>query len=144
MTWWRTSRSVRGCAQTVRGVLQLNPQEGDLFFEREQEREKEGDLGRVGEKGEVPACFHPAAWVPPARGTHGRSATSARTVCEERGRSGPKAQTVHYYFQNVQRCTSSPRAARTVRAGLADSPPGAAGRSGLKPRTVRPPLLILA
>jgi hypothetical protein len=83
--------------------------------------------------------FHPAAWDPPVRDTGGQSATPPRTVREARGRSGHQARTVRYCFQNDQRRTSFPRATRTVRAALADSPPGAAGRSALLMRTVRPP-----
>jgi hypothetical protein len=88
--------------------------------------------------------FHLVAWVPPARGMGGRSATPPRTVREARGWSGSQARTVRYCFQNDQCCTFAPRATRTVRAALADSPPGAAGRSALLLLTVRTPLLLSA
>jgi hypothetical protein len=73
-----------------------------------------------------------------------QSATPPQTIREARGWSGPQARTVRYCFQNAQCCTFAQRATRTVRAALADSPPGVARRSALLLRTVRTPLLISA
>jgi hypothetical protein len=149
MTWWRTSRRVRGRARTVRGVPQTKCPRGVSFLEREKERERERereeeDLGRVGEEKEALLHLHPAAWDPPVRGTRGQPAVPSRTVRVVRGRFATPARTVRYLLQNDQCCTSSPRASRTVRAALADNPPVAAGQPGPLSRTVRPPFSILA
>jgi hypothetical protein len=78
------------------------------------------------------------SWDPPARDTHGPSATPPRTVREVRGRSGAPARTVRYSLHYIQSCPSPSRAARTVRVALEDGPPRADGQSGPPPRIVRP------
>jgi hypothetical protein len=94
MTWWRTSRRVRGCARTVRGVPQEKSLRGGYHFEREQEKGERDELASVEEGKERLNRFHPAAWDPPARDTGRQSVKPPRTVREARGRSGPQARTV--------------------------------------------------
>jgi hypothetical protein len=102
------------------------------FLEREQEREREEEgLGRVGEEKEALLHLHPLAWDPPACGTRGQSVAPSRTVRAVHGRSATPTRTACYLLQNDQCCTSSPRAARTVRASLADSPAHCCGQSDL-------------
>jgi hypothetical protein len=104
---------------------------GVSFLEREQEREG----------GRGPWSGWRRERGPPitSRGLGPTRAQNPRTV-----RSATPTWTVRYLLQNDQCCTSSPRAARTVRASLVDSLPGAAGQSDPLPRTVRPPFSILA
>jgi hypothetical protein len=146
MTWWRTSRRVRGRARMVRGVPQTKSPRGVSFLEREQEREEERTPGS-GWRIERSACFiyiqrpgtHPRAATadsPPS--PHGQSAEPTRTVRVVRGRSGTPTRTVRYLFQSIQYCPSPHRAAREVRVTLADGPLGADGQSSPPPRTVRP------
>jgi hypothetical protein len=115
------------------------------FSLRESKKEREGKtscgLGKRKEATDLsPRDLGPtsARHARTVRGAHADGLRGARTVCEVSGRSGTLARTVRYLLQNVQYCLSSPRAVRTVRAALADGPPGAAGQSGPLPRTVRP------
>jgi hypothetical protein len=129
MTWWRISRRVRGCARTVQGCSNQNPQGGGLFFDKEQERERDEVFLRFGKEKGGQQAYLLATWDQPTRGTCGQSAAPSRMVREVRGRSDTPARTVRYLLQNAQCCSSSPRAARTVRA---------AGRSARSDRTVQP------
>jgi hypothetical protein len=138
MTWWRISRRVRGCARTVRGVLQSKSQEGGLFFEREQEREKGDDLGRVGEEKESCFVFIPrpgshrrAAPVDSPRRPCGQSARRADGPTPQRGRSVITSRTSRAApLLHEPRGRSAPPW-RTVRQEQPDSLAHCHGRSDL-------------
>jgi hypothetical protein len=106
------------------------PKEGAFSLIQNKKERERGRLLVFWERERRQQTYLLATWDPPARGARGRSGTPARTV--------------RYLLQNVQYRPSSPRAARTVRAALADGPPGAAGQSGPLPRTVRPSFTFLA
>jgi hypothetical protein len=139
MTWWRTSRRVRGRARMVRGVPQTKSPRRVPFLETEQEREgkRRPWSGWRRERGSL-LHLHPAAWDPPARDTRRQSAEPTRIVRVVRGRSGTSARTVCYLFQNIQYCPSphEPRGQsaspwRTVRQERTDSPAHRRGLSDL-------------
>jgi hypothetical protein len=143
MTWWRTSRRVRGRARMVRGVPQTKSPRRVPFLETEQEREgkRRPWSGWRRERGSL-LHLHPAAWDPPAHDTRRQSAEPTRIVRVVRGRSGTSARTVCYLFQNIQYCPSPHRVAWTVRVALVDGPLGADRQSGPPSRTVRPFFLV--